>query len=145
MHQRELAREAWRQAGLFETRESDLRAFLDYFEKEVGGCWPDLAEEVRATCPRHKQTLAIPLWQTGDPLIRMNLLNTANLSLRDERRLVERLVGRIDFRISGTELIEAIRLDDPAILDLISRHHDLSPILRDVVSVSRARLRSPRL
>lgn len=140
MHQRELARAAWRKAGLYSVRDRDMMAFLNRFEKETDHCWQDLAETVRKTCPQHKAALVMPLWETGDPLLRKNLLDTADLSQEDERKLVERLLGNVDPRRHGPVLLDAVRLEDPRILDIIDRYPDLPLAVRDIVSVNRARL-----
>lgn len=144
MHQRELARTAWRDAGLYSMVDRSMGMFLNRFEKEGAWCWKELADFVRTTCPQYKATLAVPLWETEDPLLRKNLLDIIDLTQRDERLLVERMLGTSDPRRRPRELLDVIRLEDPRLLDLISRQPDLPPVLRDVVSVNRARLKTPR-
>jgi hypothetical protein len=143
MHLRELARSAWRKAGLYRTRDASLRACLDYFETHQADCWPDMVDAVRAICPNQKEMLVRPLWNTGDALLRANLIRAADLSQPDERTLLDTLLGRLDSRRDERELHIASRLKDAAILDRIARRRVISTDLRDVVTSNRARLAGP--
>lgn len=138
MYQKDLVKQAWGDAGLYRTRDPELRAFLDRLDS-CGDCWPELVEEVRRHYRPYLEVLARPLWRTGDRLVRLNLVRSADLEDQQERALVEEFV-----REAGTgdvhELQAIARNGDLPLVDLIARKRKLPPTLREYVLGRRAEL-----
>ena len=92
MHQKDSVRKAWADAGLYRTDDAKLRQFLQHFDDARMECWPELVAACRAHYPEYKAVLAKPLWDTGDKLLRLNLIRAADTTHKDEVSLVKGFV-----------------------------------------------------
>jgi hypothetical protein len=141
MHQRDVARQAWERARLYRSRDADVRAFLKHFEETEADCWPELLTLVRTRYPAIKEQLAVPLWTSGDQLLRMNLLRAIDATQADEQAILQRLLGRIDPRRGEFELRAAVlHLDSQPLLDAIARRRLISDELRAMIDLRRNQL-----
>ena len=73
-----------------------LAEFLQYFDQASGNCWAQIAQVVRDQYPEYMEGLATAVWQTGDPLLRLNLARAADLDRYDERALLVKAIERSD-------------------------------------------------
>jgi hypothetical protein len=133
-----MALQAWERAGLYRSRERSVRDFLSHVEETEQDCWPELLALVRERYPTIKEQLAVPLWLTGDLLLRLNLIRAADVTRADERVILERLLRRIDPRQGETELRAAVlHLDNLPLLDGIARCRLISDELRAMIDLRR--------
>lgn len=130
MHQRDAARAAWSAAGLTKTRDEKLRRFLHAFDALPNDCWPQVVALVRKEFPEHLQQLALPLWNSGDKLLRVNLIRHADLSRKDEADLVGRWATSLDAERDGYELSSVIELGGAELLDKILKRKKLPEGIR---------------
>jgi hypothetical protein len=137
MHQKDLARQAWQDAGLYRSRSEPLQAFLRRFEESAPDCWPDLVEEVRTRYPELKSKLATPLWDTGDKLLRLNLLRLADPDQQDETALLKRFTGKLDPVRDVPEIRTLMGIDDPGVLGRLARVRGLPAELGATVAARR--------
>jgi hypothetical protein len=121
MHQREAARAAWAAAGLTTSRDEGLRRFMATFDALPNDCWPQVIALVREEYPQYLERLATPLWNSGDPLLRVNLLRYADPSRQDEAEWVDRITARLDPERDGYELSAAVEHASAKLQDRILR------------------------
>ncbi|HET7187587.1 MAG TPA: hypothetical protein VFI52_05505 [Gemmatimonadaceae bacterium] len=127
MHQQELARRAWEKAGLYKSKNAKLRAFLAHFDATPAACWPDVANEVRTKYPELKAQLITPLWNSGDRLLRINLLRGADPSQPDELALLQKLAAGLRPERDPVELRVASYIESPEVLSRLTKVPGLSP------------------
>ncbi len=144
MHQKELAKQAWEQAGLYRSSDRKLRDFLRHVEELPGDCWPELVQEVRDKYPDYKERLAIPLWETGDKLLRLNLIRAANPALKDETDLLRKFVRRADPQEDMHELRAVVNKDHPQLLEHVARKKGIDPGFKNQVQLHQERLKATR-
>lgn len=94
MHQRDLVKRAWADAGLYETKDAKLRQFLEHVDAAGTDCWPELIAECRARYPEYKAALVAPLWKAGDKLVRLNVIRAVDVGQEDEVAIVHDFVKR---------------------------------------------------
>jgi len=58
------------------------------------GCWSDLVQEVREHYPEYKEQLLVPIWDTGDKLLRLNVIRSLASDRDDEAKIFQRVVQR---------------------------------------------------
>jgi hypothetical protein len=103
MHQKERIKQAWRDAGLYDSGDEKLLAFLELLDGPRG-CWPELAEECRRNYPAYKARLVNPILDTADKLLRLNLIRIAMPEHRDEVDLLRRFIRKSDPHRDAIEL-----------------------------------------
>src|SRR2546427_3788579 len=104
MHQKELVKQAWVEAGLYRGRDVKLAAFLEYFDRASMDCWPEVVKELREHYPELKERLVIPIWNTQDKLLRLNVIRAIDFERKDEADLLQKLVRRTDAATDTPEL-----------------------------------------
>jgi hypothetical protein len=144
MHQKDLARQAWQDAGLYRSRNKTLQAFLRRFEESESDCWDDLAEAVRTGYPELKTKLATPLWDTGDKLLRLNLLRLADPDQQDEVALLKRFTGKLDPVRDVPEIRTLARIDNPDVLGRLAKVRGLPAELGATIAARREGLAARR-
>ena len=85
MYQKDLIRRASEEAGLYRRRDPKLHRFLKRLD-QPGECWPELIEAVTTEYRDYLEALARPLWETGDALVRLNLIRAADVRTRSSAR-----------------------------------------------------------
>jgi hypothetical protein len=114
MHQRAAAKAAWQAAGLYQ--DAKLTGFLDAFEGCQADCWPALAAQVRDRYARQKRKIAAALWDSGDKLLRLNLIRTLDPGVPDELNLMKRYLRSCDPAADGHEIRAFTESGDPGIV-----------------------------
>lgn len=134
MHQRDLVREVWGDAGLYRRNDAKLQRFLKLVDDQSTDCWPELAAEARANYPEYIDELVRPIWNSGDELLRLNLLRHAELSNKHNQKLVLGFVKK-DLRAGRDDrlLSVAVRIGTKEMIDHIERKRDLSSRLHQQV------------
>src|SRR2546428_261316 len=77
MHQKDAIKEAWRAAGLYDSKDAKLQEFLRRLDTHPLECWPELIDEIRRNYPEYKRQVVEPILATGDKLLRLNLIPNA--------------------------------------------------------------------
>jgi hypothetical protein len=98
MYQRARVLQAFAAEGLDGVSEPKLGEFLERVSRAEGDCWAELAQEVREKYPEYKERLGAAIWETGDPLIRLNLVRVIDKANDDERALLNKFVVLADPR-----------------------------------------------
>lgn len=143
MHQREAARAAWLAAGLHKTADARLRRFLEIFEKQTDDCWPQLLALVRQDFPDYVEPLATALWNSGDALLRVNLIRNADLTRKEEAALVKRWSAALDPGRERRELVAVVERDHIELLDKVLARKQLPDSLRLAAHERRLRIEEP--
>ena len=144
MHQKDLARQAWRDAGLYRSRDQKLRAFLEYFDESPPDCWADVVETVRSAYPDLKAKLATPLWNTGDKMLRLNILRHGDPERPDELELLKKLTTKLDPAGDAPEIHTIARSDSPELLRRLARKRGLPAGLAATLEARRDALAARR-
>lgn len=125
MHQKDLARQAWRDAGLYRSRDQKLREFLEYFDQAPPDCWDEVVEKLRSDYPELKAKLTTPLWNTREKVLRLNILRRADPQLPDELELLKKLTTKLDPAGDVPEIHIVARSDSPELLRRLARKRGL--------------------
>jgi hypothetical protein len=126
MHQKVLALQAWRETGLDRHEDPKIQAFFKLVQASSGACWPDLVKECRNHLPDQKRLLAIPVWKTGDKLLRVNLLRFLDPAHKDELMFLLELVRHCDATKDGPELRAVVEKRHKQLLHEVERKTGLS-------------------
>ncbi len=140
MHQRSAARAAWEAAGIYEKPDPRLRRFFAAFATSAGECWPTLVALARADYANYKVTLASPLWNSGDKLLRLNLIRAADLNQPDELKLLVQFTGTCKPATDGPEIRALIETGNPTILAAVAKIAALTSNVRLTVNHELARI-----
>jgi len=141
MHQRDLVRKAWAEAGLYDTKDAKLQQFLKHIDKTPLDCWPELVELVRTQYPEYLEELVMPLWEVGDKLLRLNLLRNAELSQPAEKNIAQKLVRQLHPKTDLIELRAVIREAPVEVLDQVAKIKSIPEPLQVILDQRRARLK----
>ncbi len=137
MHQKDAARRAWQEAGLYRSSNPQVRDFLRRFENSSAACWEELADVVRLEYPDLKETLVRPLWDSGDKVLRVNLLRLADLRQDDEAELYGEATGTLRGDKDAPELETVIRGGEKQFLDQVGRKRTLPEGVRRLLEFQR--------
>jgi len=133
MHQRRLALQAWRRASL-----SDLgRTLLRRLDGDGEACWETYATLVRDWDPNLMRELGLPLWKTGDKVLRTNLMRILDWDRPNERKLIQELIRDSDGERDEPELLAALDKGAPAVRYVARSVAGLSQDLYAVVEARR--------
>jgi len=140
MHQKDLVKQAWEKAGLYRSKDAKLRQFLAHFENVRTDCWPELTAEMRDRYPEYLDVLVQPLWDSGDKLVRVNLLRLARLDDKRERALVDKVIDASDPRTDVVELRTAVMRGDATLASHVAAKKGLDPDMRRFVTRRQAEI-----
>src|SRR6202043_1118154 len=93
---RRIVKQAWLEAGLYDSKDPQLQSFLQYFERTIHSCWPDLWPMIRASYAEYKEQLLAPLWDTGEKMLRLNVIRALAPDHSDEVEIFQRIARRPD-------------------------------------------------
>jgi hypothetical protein len=130
MHQRETARAAWSAAGLTHADDAGLRRFFKDFDAMPERCWPELMPLVRNKYDAYLERLAMPLWESGDVLLRLNLIRHLDPAHKAELTLMQRLTDGLDNHQHRRELLGVVERGSEALLRRVLKRKGLPDSLR---------------
>jgi hypothetical protein len=107
---RSIVKQAWLEAGLYDSKDARLQSFLQHFEQTIHGCWPDLWPMVRESYPEHKEQLLTPIWDTGEKMLRLNVIRALSPDHSDEVEIFGRIAQRPDVQSNPWELEALMRV-----------------------------------
>lgn len=110
MQVRELVKQAWFEEDLYVSDDPQLGAFLRHFEKATLGCWPDLVPGVREHYPEYKEQLLVPIWDTGEKILRLNVIRALSPDRSDEVEIFRRIAQRPNVQGNPWELEALMRV-----------------------------------
>src|SRR6266568_3279409 len=142
MYQKDLAKRAWTDAGLYRSDDPKLLEFLSKLDTSPVDCWSDLVAEGRLRLPEYKAQLVEPLWASGDKLLRLNLLRWAEPDRPDELQVLQRWMEAADPVRDERELLGMARLDSAPLLEQLLAKPGISTDLAQEAGVRRARLQA---
>jgi hypothetical protein len=130
MHQRDAAIKAWEDAGLFRTGDRRLRELLERIRTSSVECWPELVELVREEYASYKERIVRPLWESGDTLLRVNLIRAADpKAYQDEAGLLARFAKEIDPQEHEHEVLALARAGGEKLRTQLAKRKDMPPRL----------------
>jgi hypothetical protein len=132
MYQKAAAKAAWTAAGLYKSKDAKLRDFLKHVETEEHDCWSKLAKRLRANSPELLEQIVAPLWDSGDKLLRVNIVRHCDPSRKDEHDLLDKLSRRLDPRIDAPELTAIARSSTTRAIEHLAARKDVAEPIRNV-------------
>ncbi len=121
MHQKGLVKQAWQAAGLYEGKDLKLAPFLKLLDATSADCWPQLLAECRKNFGGYKAKLADPIWNTGDKVLRLNLIRSADLALPDEAAILQKYVSKCDPQRDALELRAFAQTGSPQLTRAVNK------------------------
>ena len=121
MHQKGLVKQAWQAAGLYDSKDLKLAPFLRLLDAASADCWPQLLAECRKNFGNYKAKLADPIWNTGDKVLRLNLIRSADLTLPDEAAILHKYVAKCDPKRDALELRAFVQTGSPQLTRAASK------------------------
>jgi hypothetical protein len=107
---RYIVKQAWLEAGLYDSNDPKLQSFLQHFERTIHGCWPDLWPLVRESYAEYKQQLLTPIWDTGEKMLRLGVILALAPDHSDEVQIFQRIAQRPDTRGKDWEMRALMRV-----------------------------------
>jgi hypothetical protein len=132
MYQKEAAKAAWMAAGLYRSRDPKLRDFLKHVETDEQDCWSKLAKRLRTNSPELLEQIVTPLWNSGDKLLRVNIVHYLDPSRKDEHDLLDKLSRRLDPHVDAPELAAIARSGTTAAIEHLVARNDVPEPIRNV-------------
>jgi hypothetical protein len=132
MYQKAAAKAVWTAAGLYRSRDPKLRDFLRHFETEEQNCWAKLGKHLRAQAPELLEQVVAPLWDSGDKLLRVNIIRHLDPARKDEHALLDKLSRRLDARADAPELAAIARSSTTAAIERLAARNDVAEPIRNV-------------
>ncbi len=139
MYQKDVVKKAWEAAGLYRSRKPKLRQFLKQVDESTTHCWEQFAQAIRERYYDYLEEIVVPLWQTGEKLLRLNLIRLAEPSRKKEQALLEEWTRRCDPKKEDLELRALIRTGSKPALDQILKHKRFPERLKVLAKLQRAR------
>lgn len=133
MHQKDAIKEAWRAAGLYESRDAKLQEFLHRLDAAPFECWPEFVDEVRRNYPEYKRQVVEPIVNSGDKILRLSLIRNADFTKRDEAAIAARFVARADPVKDQAELKALLLHGSPEIVGSIRKLKNLPRDLKAMI------------
>lgn len=143
MHQKDRVKQAWLDAGLYDSKDAKLLEFIQRLDTAPYDCWPELIDECRRNYAEYKSQIVEPILKTGDKLLRLNLLRNADFSFADEVKLTRSFIAQSNPATDSLELKTVILKGTPAMLKDVGRLKNLTPQLKSAVERARASAPAP--
>ena len=134
MHQKDAVKQAWINAGLYRSRDARLQEFLKKLEDVPLNCWPEFIDDCRRNYADYKAKLVGPIWDSGDKLLRLNLIRAADTSLADELALLQKCIARCDPTQDQAELKAIVLKQDPQLNAQITKIRNLPVDVKNAIA-----------
>lgn len=96
MFLRDLVRQTWADAGVYDIPDARLQRFLQYVEAQRVECWPQIAATFRRQFPDYARVLVPPLVEVEDRALRIHLIASVDRNNKDDMALLREAVARAD-------------------------------------------------
>lgn len=123
----------WREAGLYESQQPEVKAFLAFFEQHPELCWDEMIAAFREKHYRAFAQVVPPLLDIDDKLLRLALIGRADLQRRQELALVKTFIQQADPVNDERELLMIARMKHKGVAQELGKRGDLTPRVRRYV------------
>lgn len=144
MHIRDLAKQRWREAGLYDSKKAKLRAFLKYVDHHPEQCLDEYEKEFRENYYDLFDDLIPPLFDTDDKLLRILLINRIDVKKRKERNLLKEFVKTANAIEDERELIAIAKRQHKGLAEELLKRREISNKVRRAVKPPPKMLRHAR-
>jgi len=93
---RDLVRQTWADAGVYDIRDARLQRFLQYVEGQRVECWPEIAGTFRRRFPEYFRVLVPPLVAVEDRALRIHLIASIDRDNKDDMAMLRSAVAQAD-------------------------------------------------
>jgi len=139
MYQRDLVRDAWKSAGLYDESDPKLQQFLALLDDPTQ-CWEELTQACRRNYADYKAKIVQPILDSSDTLVHLMVIRAATGD--DELALLKQYISKSDPVQDETELKAIALKNDPRLNKALTKKPNLTQAVRDTI-VSQA-TRTPR-
>jgi hypothetical protein len=143
MYQKDLIRNLWKSAGLYDENDLQLQQFLKSLDDPTQ-CWKEMTEACRRSFAPYKAKLAQPILDSDDKLVHLNLIRIASVSNEDEMDLIERYVAASDPKRDHVELRAVALRNIPRLTDALSKKPNLTHEVRKTIAALAAAATPPK-
>jgi hypothetical protein len=137
MYQKDLIRNAWKAAGLYDENDSKLQQFLQMLDDPTQ-CWKELTDACRRSYAAYKAKLVQPIAGTGDKLVHLLLIRTAAESNDDEMVLLEQYIASSDPVRDQVELKAVALKNIPRLNEALAKKPNLTQEVRGAIAAQAA-------
>jgi hypothetical protein len=131
MLQRQIAFAALERAGLAPgPSDSPLAGFLKWLQRRPNVCWDEAVTRARRDVPDQLDALAVALWNSGDVVVRANVMRMLDPAQPDELATLGKLIARARGERDSQPLRAALERRHPEVVTRIARKRTLAPRLR---------------
>jgi len=142
MYQKDLIRNVWKSAGLYDENDSKLQQFLKLLD-DPNQCWKEMTDTCRRSFASYKAKLVQPILDSGDKLTHLILIRSASESNDDEMALIEGYVASSDPKRDVVELRAVALRNIPRLTDALRQKPNLAQEVRDTVAALAAAATAP--
>jgi len=131
MLQRQIAFAALERAGLAPGPPgSTLARFIGWLRRRPDVCWDEAVARARQEVPDQLEALASALWNSGDVVLRANVMRMLDPAQPDELATLGKLIARAHGEQDSEPLRAALERRHPEVVARIARKRALAPALR---------------
>lgn len=138
MYLRDLVKNLWAQAGLYERKDARLQSFLKAVDSFPMECWDDFSSRFRQDYYDLFDQLIPPLAASHDQLLRVLLVRMADLDHPKELALAVHFVRHADPVANRPELSALLNRKNPQIQKEMRQRPALQPLVDPPVPLRRA-------
>lgn len=138
MHMTELAKVAWRRAGLHESGNGKIKAFLDYVNSQPTLVWADAMAALRNEQANVFREFTEPLLYSHDKLLRLAVIRNTDPTKRRELNLLKAFVEQATPHADEPELLAIVELGHKGLTASLRQRNDLTTQLRNRIGRSTA-------
>jgi hypothetical protein len=144
MYQKDLVRNAWKSAGLYDQNDAKLQQFLQLLD-DPAQCWSELIVTCRRNFADYKAKLVQPLMDSSDTLVHLMVIRAADGA--DELALLEQYISGSDPTRDEVELKTIALKNVPRLNRALAKKPNLTKPVSDALaspSATRRTARRPR-
>jgi len=136
MYQKDLVRNAWKSAGLYDENDPKLQQFLQLLD-DPAQCWSELIETCRRNYAAYKAKLVQPILDSRDRLVHLMVIRAADGA--DELALLEQYISGSDPTRDEVELKTIALKNVPRLNRALAKKPDLTQAVSDALAPPAAR------
>lgn len=133
MNQREMVKQLWREAGLYDSKKSNLQAFLKHFDEHPEKCWDVYAELIRQDYEDIFNYITTPLQNSEDQLLRLNIIRRMDPKKRRELNQLKSMMSKSDLQKDELLMMAIANLEHKSLIKELNKRTDLTSKLRRTI------------
>lgn len=130
MHTRQVAQMIWREAGLYNSGDAQVQAFLKYFDRETDDCWDKVVTRFRREFDDLFDDIVPPLLESSVKTIRVTLIRRVDLRRKKEVHAIRDLIKFLDPHRDAPEILAIAKRKSRALQEELERRKDIVAMLR---------------